>query len=169
MDPLSVKPELIYELAMGVGDPAAVAKKHGYSELELMQMHTYPWFNKALSDRRDELEKSGFDFRAKMKMLAEDMIIDVYQAAKLSNAVSSKLDVAKHLTKIAGLEPAVGANPAAQGAGFSITINFNGGRETVTLEANKNAEDAQIIEGSRPDFSYVAFPVSAANRDLGEA
>lgn len=124
MDPLSVKPEMIIDVALGVKTQDQICSKYGLTDLELLKLYTQEWFNKAVSEKRAELESKGFNFTAKMKMLAEDMLLDAYHAAKLSDAVTPKLDVAKQLVKVAGLEPAPN-NPANnQAPGFTINISL---------------------------------------------
>jgi len=123
MDPLSVKPEMIIDVALGIKTQDQICTKYSLTDLELLKLYTQEWFNKQVAEKRTELEKAGFNFTAKMKMMAEDMLIDAYHAAKLSDAVTPKLDVAKQLVKVAGLEPA--ANAPNQGApGFTINISL---------------------------------------------
>lgn len=174
----NIKPEFIAELALAIRDPHELAKKHGYTEEELLRFYTYPWFNKAVADKKEEFEKAGFNFQAKMKMLAEDMIIDAYQAAKLSTAVTPKLDVAKHLTKIAGLEPQPTQNPnGSTNPNFSITIALpkeyidslhdrNTPKE-ITLQSENYHQvsdtDDHAIEGTPPELDTLPALV---NKDL---
>lgn len=124
MDPLSVKPEMIVDMALGIKPHDQICSKYGITELELLKLFTQEWFNKAIADKKTELEKAGFNFTAKMKMMAEDMLIDAYHAAKLSDAVTPKLDVAKQLVKVAGLEPSPTQNPNANTPGFTINISL---------------------------------------------
>ena len=180
VDPLRVPPEFIMELAMGVTDPYKLAKKYDITEQEYLQLHTYPWFNKAVAHQKEQLEKAGFDFHAKMKMLAEDMLVHTYHAAKLSEAVGVKLDVAKHLTKVAGLEPAQGAaNQQANTPSFSITISLPKQYvdslhdktipQTVTLQHGPldAVEDAVVVDdlpGESP--ASPLLPATLTNKDL---
>lgn len=181
MDPLNVPPELILDLALAIHPHDKIAQKYGLSEHELLKLHTQEWFNQQIDAQRQALAKAGFDFKAKVRILAEAMVVDAYQAAMKSDAVTPKLDVAKHLTKLAGLEPAPGL-AAAQGApSFSININFSGGRETITLEANRAEEskpvgaDVWTIDGAfgggadipgRP--LALSVPVRETNAELRE-
>ena len=180
MDPLSVPPELILDLALGIHPHDKLAQKYGITEHDLLKLHTQEWFNRQLKERRAELERAGFDFKAKVRLLAEDMVVDAYIAAKKSDAVTPKLDVAKHLTKLAGLEP----NPAlaaAQGApSFSINISLpksyidalheKPAVQEITLKhgALDHVEDAQVISVDDLDArgSPSSVPAAVANKDL---
>jgi hypothetical protein len=122
-NPLAIPAEFITELALNIHPTPRLCAKYGLTDQDFLVLHTMEWFNRAVSDKRTELEKAGFDFKAKMKMLAEDMIVDAYHAAKLSTAVTPKLDVAKHLTKLAGLDPQPGSFDVP-GTGFTISISL---------------------------------------------
>jgi hypothetical protein len=168
---------MILDLALGIHPHDKIAQKYGITEHDLLKLHTQPWFNRELGNKREELERAGFDFKAKVKFLAEDMVIDTYIAAKKSEAVGAKLDVAKHLTKLAGLEP----NPAlaaAQGAPtFSINISLpksyidslhdKPAVQEITLKHGvlDHVEDAVVVDelvGDGP--AHVA--AATANKDL---
>lgn len=181
IDPLRVPPELIMELAMGVNDPFKVANKWGFSDKEYLQLHSYEWFNRAVKAQTAELEKAGFNFQMKMKMLAEDMLVHTYHAAKVSESVSVKLDVAKQLTKVAGLEPAANANQNLNAPSFSITIslpkqyvdklhekNDRSIPETITLQHGPldSVEDAIVVDDLPGENPAVTLPAPLTNKDL---
>jgi hypothetical protein len=139
------------DLAAGIDDPYEVARRHGYSDEEYDTLQQQSWFTKAVASKRRELEANGFTFAAKMGMLAEDLLIQAYVAAKNSESVSHKLDVAKYLTKIADLEPKQTA-PGA-GSGFSITINIpDRSQPGQTLELT--ASDASLPAAALPESDY---------------
>lgn len=145
MQILRLPPEMITELAMGNSDPITIAKKYDYTLEDYMQIATYEWFHREVANRKSQLESEGFTTKAKMASLAEDLLVDVYAAAKLSDSINAKLDVAKYLSKIGGLEPQPGIQSVG-GAGFSVTINF----PTPAVGANPTTQDQQhsiTIEG----------------------
>jgi hypothetical protein len=179
VDPINVPAELILDIALGLHPHDKIAQKHGITEHDLLKLHTQEWFNRQVNAQRESLEKAGFDFKAKVKLLAEDMVVDVYHAAKKSDAVTPKLDAAKMLTKLAGLEP----NPAlaaAQGApSFSISISLpksyidalhdKPSVQEITLKhgALDHVEDAQLVsvdelQGESP----AVVPAVLTNKDL---
>lgn len=157
---------------MGVEDPYTIAKKHGYTEKEYLQLNGMPWFHTALDKCRATLDEAGFNFTTKMKMLAEDLIVHTYHQAKLSDSVNVKLDVAKHLTKVAGLEPAQNnLNPLGAGGAFQVVINFgaNSGRPPLTIEssANSSADPATYSDATlTPPPTFITQLLRRDNSDL---
>ena len=149
--PLQVKPEFIVDLALGIYPPDKLCAKHGVSDLELMQLYTQEWFNRAIAEKKAELEKAGFNFTAKMKMMAEDMLIDAYHAAKLSDAVTPKLDVAKQLVKVAGLEPTPAANGNLNAPGFTINISL----PKAYIDALHDKSVPQEMTLTRGEYSHI--------------
>lgn len=123
----SVPPEMIYEIATGVKAPVDIAAEHGYDLAEFTELSTQRWFSRAIDEARTELENAGFTFERKMAMLAEDLMVKCYHAAKSTDvAITTKLEVAKQLAKLGRLEPAANPQAGAAGSGFAITINFKG-------------------------------------------
>jgi hypothetical protein len=178
---LDVKPELIIDVALGIHPLPKLAAKYGMTELELMQLHTRDWFNRAVAEKKAELESAGFNFKAKMTLMAEDLLIDAYHAAKLSDAVTPKLDVAKHLAKLAGLEPQPGANLQLGNTGVQVVINFNGGKDARTIDSanitgtGSTGDELWKIDGvdqlpvlPESEQAILGLPVQVreANRDL---
>ena len=123
MEILELPPAMITDLAMGNSDPIAIVKKYDYTFEDYMKMATYDWFHRAVAARKTPLESEGFTAKIKFGAMAEDLLANAYRAAVVSDSVAIKLDVAKYLSKISGLEPQPGIQ-AVGGAGFSVTINF---------------------------------------------
>lgn len=121
---LRVPPEMMSELALGMEDGAVIAQRHGFSAADFATLIVQPWFVKTLQAMRDDIEANGLTFKAKVAMLAEDLLLDAWAAAKNSESGSLKLDVAKYLTKVADLEPKQNAAVPAGGSGFVININL---------------------------------------------
>lgn len=171
--------EMLMEMAMGLGDPIAIASRYGYDQNDYIRMSTQPWFHREIDRLAKELEANGFTVKQKMASLAEDLLIDTYRAAKSSDSVALRLDVAKYLSKIGGLEPQPGVQAA--GAGFSLTINLsgqNGGAwQAITIEANQPSEYAETIDAPRasvdelpliaPGAVIDVLPLPTYNLELG--
>lgn len=160
---------MLSDIAAGVGDPLSIAHTYGFDTDAYMRLATQDWYHRAIAEKRAQLEAEGFTFKAKMGMLAEELLVDVYQAAKLTDSVANKLDVAKYLTKISGLEPQPGAVNQTSG-GFSVTINFptvpsspNAQPQSITIEATPVMSDE--IEGV-PNVLVTHEAVTQINRDL---
>lgn len=122
---------MIEDMAMGLGDPISIAARYGYSSDDYLIMSTQPWFVRMVDDRRESLQAEGFSFTSKMSILAEELLVHTYRAALATESVAQKLDVAKYLSKLSGLEPQPANGNTLSingggGAGFSITFNFAG-------------------------------------------
>ena len=120
---LLLPPELVTEVALGIEPATTLFKRYGYSDAEYQQISTSTWFSKEIVAKRAALEADGFNFPAKMKMLAEDLMTEAYLHAKESDSVSAKLEVGKYLAKLADLEPRANAQ-AVSGPGFQINISI---------------------------------------------
>lgn len=158
--------DMIYEIAMGVGTPLEIARRHGYTDADFIILNAYKWFERAVQAARTELESAGFTFERKMAMLAEDLMIACYHAARAPDThVSTKLDVAKQLAKLGRLEPnpTLAAAAQAAGAGFSISINFSPARAgaSLTLDVPPSAsgsEAPEIIDVTPTALPYPPVP-----------
>ena len=60
---------MIYEIAMGVGTPLEIARRHGYTDADFIILNAYKWFERAVQAARTELESAGFTFERKMAMM----------------------------------------------------------------------------------------------------
>lgn len=120
---LKVPPEMMTELALGMEDGVLIAQRHGFSAADFAALMGQPWFMKALKAKQDDLEANGLTFRAKMGMLAEDLLIDLWMAAKQSDSASLKLDASKLFAKLADLEPKNNQQVFAGNSGYQIVIN----------------------------------------------
>lgn len=168
--PLRINPEMITEIAMGLGAPVEIAKKYGLNELDFLQISGHPWFEKAVSARHQQLVDEGFTPRAKFANLAEDLMVHCYQQAKLSTSLSLALDVAKHLAKLGGLEPQPNQQNANAGAGFQLVINVpsTAGTTPQTLTINGSADPQLDIEDAISVTLPTALPTPSINSDLEE-
>ena len=151
---------MVTEMAMGLGSAPEIAARYGINEAEFLELSSYVWYQKMLAERREQLVSEGFTFKTKMGALAEDILVDAYRLAMLSDSVQNKLDVGKYLTKIAGLEPMPNqlVNP---GGGFSINIVLpqigTTPQRIVTIEATpvpaeSDAQESEDALGDRPAF-----------------
>ena len=175
MTPTRVSAEMITEMAMGLGSAPEIAARYDINEAEFLELSSYAWYQKMLAERREQLISEGLTFKTKMGALAEDILVDAYRLAMLSDSVQNKLDVGKYLTKIAGLEPMPNqlVNP---GGGFSISIVLPqvgaSPQRTVTIEATpvptesteSDAEESEDMLGDRPAFPQL---FTQTNEDLG--
>jgi hypothetical protein len=161
-------PQMMRDLAMGLGTPIDIVGKYGYTADDYIKMCGHQWFHKEVEKYTETIASEGFTTKHKMTMLAEDLLADAYRAAKASDSVQNKLDVAKYLSKISGLEPQPGAVVAA-GGGFSVVFNFSGERP-VTIESRAD-EPTLVLDSdvwpTEPAGDHVkTLPSIDSNSDL---
>jgi hypothetical protein len=149
---------MLVELAIGMDPPMDVATRHGFSASDFQTLNNQPWFQRALTQKRQEVAESGWNFKSKMSMLAEDMLLQTYRAASLSDSPAVKLEAAKYLTKVADLEPRASAQAQA-GGGFMININLTNPAQ----QSQKLVIDVEPDLPPIPDYGVADFPV---NTDL---
>jgi hypothetical protein len=150
---------MLVEIAFGIEPPASIASRYGYDATSYAELEHQTWFQKALGEKQAELNSQGWNFKAKMGMLAEDLLTDAYVAAKAAESAAIKLEVAKYLTKVADLEPKQSLN-VAPGGGFMININMGS-------SANAASKDViDVVAGSFddlppiPDYGVASFPLT---------
>jgi hypothetical protein len=84
-----------------------------------------------------ELKEKGFGFAAKARVLAEDLLADVYRMAKDTDTPAAiRVKTLENLVEWGQLVPKV-AKGADAGAGFSVTINLGAQNEprSITIDA----------------------------------
>lgn len=139
---LNIDPKFVFELAAGLEDPDHIAAKYHLNPDAWDNLRRDENFRKVVDSKRAELQKSGYTFRLKAALAAEDLLDEVYIGAKAPDAsLSAKLESFKYLTKIAGLEPKEDKS-IAQGPGFSIKIDL--GDQSITI--NQGAPAPETID-----------------------
>lgn len=117
-------PQMLLDIAMGLEDPASIAFRYGYETDDYAWLANQNWFIQAIEQRKSELKTSGWTYRAKMALLAEEAGLEVYRRFKSTESLALQVDIWKYLNKLADLEPKAASAQVAPGAGFSITINL---------------------------------------------
>jgi hypothetical protein len=142
----TLDPKFIFELASGIEEPAHVAKRYHYTEEAWQSLQQDESFKKVVEAKRTELQKSGYTFRLKAALAAEDLLDEVYLGAKSPDAsLSAKLESFKYLTKIANLEPKEDKNAIA-GPAFSIKIDLGDNSITINNTPTNTQNDENTIE-----------------------
>jgi len=81
-----------------------------------------------VDDKKAELKASGWTFKMKSALIAEELLENLYVMATEEGAsFHTTLELAKFTARAAGLEAPVKEQSQA-GSGFSITINLGGGK-----------------------------------------
>lgn len=119
---LSVPDKMLTELALGTDEPANIANRYGFDDIDFEALQQQPSFNKALSARTAELESKGEIFKIKARYLADDLLGDVYLDAKETKDARVRLDAIKFLSAAGGV-----AQPVQQRAdtGRQVNIQIN--------------------------------------------
>lgn len=124
---LDVPPQLVWECAAGLEDPADVAARFGFTGAKWERLSQWPPFIQAVQAQRAEFERNGMTFRLKAGLMAEEMMSQMFkQAISNDSTILQKLSVFNSLVDVAGLKPdkkAVDAN-VQSAPKFSITINI---------------------------------------------
>ena len=157
IDDLYTSPKLLFELAAGVEPLDAIADRYELDEAFLRELVEKPNVKRMLSERRKELEESGYTLAQKAKLCFEDLLGTVYTKARAPDAsLAAVLSAAEFFRKVAGLDKReidIGA-----GDKFSITINIGGAPSLNLTQAAKpviDVEDALDINQQYTDLDVL--------------
>lgn len=135
---LDIPPQLVWECAAGLENPADVAARFGFEGDKWERLSQWPPFITAVQTQRAEFERNGMTFRLKAGLMAEEMMAQMFkQTISADSTIMQKLSVFNSLVDVAGLKPDkkqvdTTANAAPK---FSITINFPNQQPTpVTID-----------------------------------
>lgn len=145
---LTIKPEMIREVATGLEDGKDIAKRYGFDEAEWDEVKDREDFQAAVAKVRGEMERSGQTFRLKAAVMADSLMDNMYKhAMDADTPVKDKAAALQLLTRVGELEPKASAQVSA-GPGFSITINI----PTAPPPEEKKAElvEAEEVEELKP-------------------
>jgi len=148
-----VPPGLLLEVATGLEEGWEIADRYGYTTREWEEMEKQEGFKKQVAALRAEMALNGVTYQRKAAMLAEDLLLDVYNLAKNSKSIADVQSAAKFFAHMGRLEPTSGEKVGGSGGngGFSITFNFQG-------------QQPQKIEAAQTVAPTV---IAALNSDLG--
>lgn len=138
-DTFGLPPQCLHDVAAEIDELPTIAKRWDIPLQRLNQLLSTPSIKLQVEQKRAEMKASGVTFRMKAEVLAEDIMLEAYHAAKDAEASNAfKLETAKWLTKIADREPK--QNTMAPGTGFSLQINIpsqtpNGQTQTIDITA----------------------------------
>lgn len=100
-----------------------------------------PQYQMYLKGFIEELKENGFSFQSKARVLAEDLLADIYRMAKDKDTPAiSRLKTLENLVEWGKLAPKATANDNP-GAGFSVTINLAPTGAAPAQSVTINAED----------------------------
>ena len=138
---------LAYELALKLDDSAVVFQRHGYSGEQALALLETAEFPVLLERVVQEVREKGLSFRAKARVMAEDLLQHGYEIATDEQASSAvRADLIQWMARVADLEPAKkDGKDTGVGGGLHLSITFAGqapqtvttGREPITIEAER--------------------------------
>ena len=137
---------LAYELALKIDDSAVIFQRHGYNGEQALALLAAGEFPALLERVAQEVREKGLSFRAKARVMAEDLLQYGYELATDETASSAvRADLIQWMARVADLEPAKkdGKDTGGGGGGLHLSITFAGqapqtitpGREPITIEA----------------------------------
>lgn len=151
---VSIDPEMIRAIAIGLEEPAEVAARYGFTGERWEQLQKWQPFLTTVAKLRAEFEQSGVTFRNKASFMADQLAEQVFLAAMAPHAShSQKMTALQYFAKMGDLEPKVSKVDTA-GPGFSIQINLSG--QSMTLTAPQPAEQATVIDMPAPQAPVFA-------------
>lgn len=167
MSVVDVPPKMLLELAVGIEDPIVVAERYGYYGNQWDELLKYEPFMKAVEAKRQELNASGYTFRTRANILAQDLLEDIYCDAKKPDAnAHTRLEALKFMARAGGIDQPA-KDEVDNSAQFSITINLSAGN-SVKITGNsqktneKDVSDAEYYD-VLPDLEqYIAGPETHA-------
>lgn len=147
---LEVDPKFVLEVASGIRDPADIAQDYGYTGTQWLVLKEFGPFVKAVEAKRAELTATGYTFRMKAAVGAEELLAEVFTKA-VSDDVSfhTQLEALKFMARAAGLD-APPREEAAAGEKFSITINLGGGN---VVEIGGGKVESKIVNDDLPYYA----------------
>jgi hypothetical protein len=133
---LDIPPQLVWECAAGLEDPALIGQRFGFEGDKWERLAQWPPFITAVQNQRAEFERNGMSFRLKAGMMAEEMMSMMFkQAISMDSTILQKLSVFQALTDVAGLKVPKNADVNTNAAPkFSITINIPQSAQPMTID-----------------------------------
>jgi len=126
---------LALELALKLDDSAVIFQKHGYAPEQALAL---------LEHTAQEVREKGLSFRAKARVMAEDLLQHGYEIATDDHASAAvRADLIQWMARVADLEPAKkDGKDTGAGGGLHLSITFAGqapqtvttGHEPITIE-----------------------------------
>lgn len=150
---IDVDPKFVLEVASGIVPPSDLAEKYGYTPEQWIFLKEYDPFVKQVEAKKAELKASGYTFKMKAAVAAEDLLEDVYLKAKAEDSsFHTQLEALKFMARAAGIDAPV-KEVAQQGPGFSITINIGNG-QSVQIGQTQTGQQSQTRTPEEIDAEY---------------
>lgn len=131
-----------------------------------------PTYKRYVKDFKAELTENGFSFSAKARVLAEDLLGDIYLMAKdVDTPAQMRVKTLENLVEWGRLAPKQTQNDLP-GSGFSITINLPGQNGSITVGASSPTPPADSpmadVVDPPPKTVMKRLPVAPAGLDTDD-
>ena len=128
-----------------------ILASEGLTQAEYDSITSNPQFQRYRDAYAKELKDSGFSFSAKCKVLAEDLLPNMYHLARDPDVPAAvKAKIHENLVEWAELKPKTN-QPASTGPGFSITFNIpTVGAPTAQAIVVEQPNETPKIEATAP-------------------
>lgn len=142
----------LLEMALGLESDPVIAERHGLTEPDLAWARGA--YRGEIARLGAEMRDSGFTFRRKNALLAEDLIQVLYLKARDKDiGVSTLLDIYRTMSKYGELEPKEALLGANGNGAFQINIVVNGSN----LTKGTTVVDHVPATYSPPDFEAITI------------
>jgi hypothetical protein len=124
---LRLSPGVVNDLALGKDDPADIAERYGVSLEDLNWLLSQDWFNRAVLEKRLELDNKGILDTELFRLMAMETLQRLFQqgiTGQLTPPVM--MDLASKLADLGGLKPDRSMVQGG-GGGFQVNIQINQG------------------------------------------
>jgi len=160
LDAIHTSPQLIFELASGVDSLDAIAERYELDAPFLRELMANPRVKKVISEKRKELDETGYTLAQKAKLCFEDLLQEVYKKARLPTApLSATLAAAEFFRKVAGMDK---QDASVAQDKFSITINLGGAQTSpVTIDVTPTKDTSFKMPNFLVDIPDYIMPGDA--------
>lgn len=151
---IDVPAKFILELASGMREPDDLAAEYGFTPNQWNELKEYKPFIKAVDDKKSELQLTGYTFRMKAHVLAEELLDKLgVHAHKEDASFHTTLECVKFASRAAGIDAPVREEDGKSGNTINITIDLGSGDKIYVeqklvpvVQQEKIIEDVQVIE-----------------------
>lgn len=154
---------------VGPDEPMAVfLSQEALSQAEYDEIAKNPVYQGYVKAYMADLRDSGFSFSAKARVLAEDLLADVYLMAKDADTPAAmRVKTLENLVEWGRLAPKQNAE-VATGPGYSITINLSDRASAKSITVENAAAGKQPTSISLPHLTASPGVADAAYRPVPE-
>jgi hypothetical protein len=154
----------LLEMALGLDSDEKIALRFNLAPADLATIRLTPQYATEIARLAAEMRDSGFTFRRKNALLAEDIIEKLYlKAMDPDTGAATSLDIYRTFSKYGELEPKDGAILGGQAGAFSISIVVNGSQVTANAVKDITPETFELPDFTRDEVAAGFEVLTALN------